>query len=101
MEKKQNYSVDVEKVKYIAHLARIDLKEQELILLSSQLKKILDFIDQLKELDVEKVPPTSHVLSLKNVLREDMPQESLPLDETLKNAPQFKDNFFVVPKIIE
>jgi len=88
-------------VKYVAHLARIELQDKELDTLSTQLKDILDFIDKLKELDTKDVAATSHILPLNNVFREDKPGDSLAVDKALKNAPQKKDNFFVVPKIIE
>lgn len=101
MPTKKKSSIDIRTVKYIAHLARIDLDTDELKVLSGQLKKIIEFIDTLKELDVSEVPATSHVLALQNVLREDLPKDSLSPDEVLKIAPYRKDNFFVVPKIIE
>jgi len=88
-------------VKYVAHLARIELKERELEKLSEQLKSILDFIDKLKKIDIEKISPTSHILPINNVLREDIPGSSLSSEKALENAPQRKGNFFVVPKVIE
>lgn len=94
-------SIDKDTVKYTAHLARIELKPEELETLSGQLKDILGFIDKLKKLDIKDIIPTSHILPIHNVLRQDMPGESLPIEKALKNAPQKKDNFFVVPKIIE
>ena len=90
-----------ETVEYVAHLARIDLEDKELEKLSHQLKDILDFIDKLKDLEIQDINPTSHILPLNNVLREDLPQEPLSIDKTLANAPEKKGNFFVVPKIIE
>ncbi|MBM3244188.1 MAG: Asp-tRNA(Asn)/Glu-tRNA(Gln) amidotransferase subunit GatC [Candidatus Omnitrophica bacterium] len=88
-------------VKHVSHLARIDLCDKELDKLAVQLKSILDFIDKLKELDVKDVNAASHILPLNNVFREDTLSESLPLEETLKNAPQKNDKFFGVPKVIE
>lgn len=90
-----------ETVEYVAHLARIELKDNELEKLSGQLKDILDFIDKLKTAEVKNINPTAHILSLNNVLREDNPGESLPIEKTLSNAPQKEGNFFVVPKVIE
>jgi len=90
-----------ETVQYVAHLARIELKDNELEKLSHQLKDILDFIDKLKSLDVKDISPTSHILPLNNVLRDDTPANSLPVDKALANAPQAEKNFFVVPKVIE
>ena len=58
-------------------------------------------VDQLKEVDVKGVEPTSHPLSLSNVFREDRPVPSLPIEEFLKTAPSAKGRFFQVPKVIE
>lgn len=88
-------------VEYLANLARIQLKPEELEKLSRQLRDILDFIDKLRQADVSAVAPTSHILPLKNVLRQDEPGKSLKIDETLKNAPEKEGSFFSVPKVIE
>lgn len=88
-------------VRYIANLCRIRLNQKEELKLSQQLEEIIRFIDKLKEVDISSVSPTSHILSLSNVWREDKLSESLSIEEVLKNAPQSKENFFVVPKIIE
>ncbi|MCM8789948.1 MAG: Asp-tRNA(Asn)/Glu-tRNA(Gln) amidotransferase subunit GatC [Candidatus Omnitrophica bacterium] len=93
--------VDKETVKYLANLARMELEQKELEKLSSQLYDILGFIDKLKKLDVKDISPTSHILPLNNVLREDELRPSLPLEKTLKNSPQCKGSFFSVPKVIE
>ena len=94
-------AITKETVEYVAHLARIELKPEELEKLSGQLQDIINFIDKLKKLDVNNISPTSHILPLENVFREDTARESLPVDKVLMNAPQKKDNFFVVPKVIE
>jgi aspartyl-tRNA(Asn)/glutamyl-tRNA(Gln) amidotransferase subunit C len=94
-------SIDKKTVEDVAHLARIELKEAELIKLSKQLEHILGFIDKLSKLDTENIAPTSHILPINNVLREDAPKESLPIGKTLLNAPSKEKNFFVVPKVIE
>jgi aspartyl-tRNA(Asn)/glutamyl-tRNA(Gln) amidotransferase subunit C len=88
-------------VEQTAHLARIELEPKELEKLSAQLEKILDFIDQLEKAQIKDIDPTSHILSLRNVLRPDETRDSLAGLEALKNAPQQKGNFFLVPKIIE
>ena len=94
-------AISKETVKYVAHLSRIDLGEKELEKLSGQLQGILDFIDKLKKLDIKNINPTSHILPINNVLREDTPRESLSSDKALINAPSREGKFFVVPKIIE
>ena len=93
--------IDKKIVEDVAHLARIELQETELVKLSGQLEHILGFIDKLSKLDIDDIPPTSHILPINNVLREDIPRESLPIEKTLQNAPNKQRNFFVVPKIIE
>lgn len=93
--------IDKDTVKYTAHLARIELQDKELDKLSTQLKGILDYIDKLKQADIRNIMPTSHILPVNNVLREDSPKDSLPIDKVLANAPQKEGNFFVVPKVIE
>lgn len=94
-------SISQETTKYVAHLARIDLKSKEIERLSQQLQDILGFIDKLKSIDVTKINPTSHILPINNVFREDKPQESLPVKKVLDNAPGKERNFFMVPKVIE
>lgn len=94
-------AITKETVEYVAHLARIELKPEELEKLSGQLQDIINFIDNLKKLDVNNVNPTSHILPLENVFREDTARESLPVDKVLMNAPCRKGNFFAVPKVIE
>ncbi|MDD4938773.1 MAG: Asp-tRNA(Asn)/Glu-tRNA(Gln) amidotransferase subunit GatC [Candidatus Omnitrophica bacterium] len=88
-------------IKHVAHLARIDLAPNELETLSAQLQDILDFIDKLKQADIKDVLPTSHILPVSNVMRDDLPRESLLSEKALENAPQRKGSFFGVPKVIE
>ena len=94
-------AINKDTLEYVAHLARIELKPKELEKLSEQLKGILDFIDKLNKADIKNINPTSHILSLNNVLRQDIPAASLPSEKALGNAPHREKNFFVVPKIIE
>lgn len=93
--------IDREEVRYIAHLARLELTPEEEEKFSRQLGEILTYVDKLKEVDTRNVPPTSHVFALKNVFREDKRKKSLPEREALFNAPRKKRNQFQVPKIIE
>jgi aspartyl-tRNA(Asn)/glutamyl-tRNA(Gln) amidotransferase subunit C len=93
--------IDKKIVEDVAHLARIELQAEELEKLSGQLEHILQFIDKLKEVNVDNVLPTSHAIAVSNVLREDSPKGSLPAEKVLANGPSKKGNFFVVPKVIE
>lgn len=94
-------AITKETVEYVAHLARIELNRKELEKVSQQLQDILDFIDRLKKADIKDINPTSHILPIDNVLRQDTPGESLPVDKALRNASQREGSFFVVPKVIE
>ncbi len=94
-------SIDIKEVTHIAKLARLSLTGAELELYSTQLSGILGYVEKLKELDTGGIEPTSHVLDLKNVMREDRVRPSLPEDEVLANAPDRKDGFYRVPRIIE
>ena len=94
-------AITKETVEYVANLSRIELDEKELEKLSGQLTVILDFIDKLKDIDITNVAPTSHILPINNVLREDIPKASLSPLKTLENSPEKQGNFFVVPKVIE
>jgi aspartyl-tRNA(Asn)/glutamyl-tRNA(Gln) amidotransferase subunit C len=93
--------IDRKEVKYIAHLARLELTAEEEEKFSRQLGEILIYVDKLKEVDTHNVRPTSHIFALKNVFREDKQKKSLPEREVLSNAPKKKRNQFQVPKIIE
>ena len=97
MEKK---IIDIEQVRYIAHLSRLEISPEEEKKFTRQLGDILSYVEKLREVDTTNIPPTSHVLPLKNVFREDKLSFSLSPDEALSNAPDRKDNLFKVPKII-
>ena len=88
-------------LKHIAHLARLELQEKDLKPFESQVSDILDFVEKLKDIDVEGVEPTSHPLSLQHVFRKDQVLPSMPIEAFLKRAPMSKKTFFEVPKVIE
>jgi aspartyl-tRNA(Asn)/glutamyl-tRNA(Gln) amidotransferase subunit C len=88
-------------VKYVAHLARISLPLAEEQKLGVQLKKILGYIEKLKELDVSGVEPTAHAVPMVNVTRPDEVRPSLSVEEALRNAPAKANGLFLVPKIVE
>jgi aspartyl-tRNA(Asn)/glutamyl-tRNA(Gln) amidotransferase subunit C len=97
-----NYiSITKDTVQHVAHLARIELSPAELEKLSGQLQDILDFIDKLKKIDIKGINPTSHILPMNNVLREDKQRASLSINKALENAPHREGNFFGVPQVIE
>lgn len=90
-----------EEVKHVANLARLAISEEEAEVFQKQLDAIITFAEQLNEIDTDGVEPTSHVLDMKNVLREDIPTKGLPVEEVLKNAPDHENGQIKVPSIIE
>lgn len=93
--------ISKEEIEHIAVLARLSLTGEEKELFGPQLSGILGYMEQLNGLDTKDVEPTSHVLALENVMRGDIPTESLPREEALMNAPSHTEKFYRVPKIIE
>ena len=88
-------------VSYVANLARIELTDEETKLFQGQLDQVLEYVEQLGELDVSNVEPTAHAVPLVNVLRVDQPGESLDNDAVIENAPASRDGQILVPKINE
>jgi aspartyl-tRNA(Asn)/glutamyl-tRNA(Gln) amidotransferase subunit C len=93
--------IDSKLVDRIAGLARLSLSDYEKESLQADLNNILSYVEKLNRLDISGVEPTSHVLDLANITREDEPRPAMPVDEALSNAPDRSGNFYRVPKIIE
>ena len=89
--------IDREQVLHVARLSRLRLTDEEVEKMSRELSGILDHIEKIGELDLEDVEPTSHVIQLENVLREDIPRPSWPRDRMLENAPDVAAGGFRVP----
>lgn len=87
-------------MKHIAWLARVNLSKEEEELFTQQFNEILDYFKKIDELDTEKVPPTFHIIDLKNVFREDEIGPSLPIEKALLNAPCKKGRLFKAPKML-
>jgi len=94
-------SLDEAAVRHVARLARLKITDAEAVLFASQLSKVLEYVEQLNELDTLDVPPTAHPLPVSNVFREDVVRPSLTPDEALHNAPDRHDGFFRVPKVLD
>ncbi len=92
--------VSRETVLHVAELAKIELKEEEIEKFARDFKKILEFFDKLDEIDPD-VPPTYHVIPLKNVFRKDEPKESLSRELVLMNAKHKEEGYFKGPKVVE
>jgi aspartyl-tRNA(Asn)/glutamyl-tRNA(Gln) amidotransferase subunit C len=92
--------ITLEQVKHVAKLARLDLSRDKLTQFTSQLESILQYVAAIGAVNVDGVEPFTHALPLFNVLREDIPKDSLPVDQVLLNAPDSDPPFFKVPKVI-
>jgi aspartyl-tRNA(Asn)/glutamyl-tRNA(Gln) amidotransferase subunit C len=79
--------IDADVVRHVARLARLALHDDEVETMRREMNVILEHVDQVQELDLADVPPTTHAIPLRNVLRDDMPGTSLPAAEALREAP--------------
>ena len=86
---------------HLARLARLELSEAELEALRPRLQAIIEYVDQLKKLDVEGVPPLDHAADLANPRRADETRPGIPSEAALANAPAVAGPYFTVPRIIE
>lgn len=94
-------SITVKDVQHVAKLARLQLSPEEEATFTEQMNAILQYAEKLNELDTENVKPTTHVLQVSNVMREDVVKESLSQEEALLNAPDEEDGHFKVPAVLE
>ena len=90
-------AISKEEVLHVARLAQLALSDDEVERLGSQLNAILNAVGKVSELDLADVEPLSHPLDVVNVLAEDEPRPSLPIEEALANAPEQERSFFRVP----
>jgi len=89
-----------EEVQKVAHLARLELNEDEINNHAEQLQKILEYIKELEKIDTDDVPPTTRAIEVINVVRKDEMKNSDCTEELLELGPSREDNYFKVPKII-
>jgi aspartyl-tRNA(Asn)/glutamyl-tRNA(Gln) amidotransferase subunit C len=94
-------AIDLETVKKVARLARLDEPEDRLNALVGELGGIMGWIEQLKEVDVDGVEPMATAIDMATPLRDDKVNDGNQVDAVLKNAPRALDGFFVVPKVVE
>ena len=94
-------SLTIEEVKKIAHLARLTLSEQDVVVYTPQLSSILNFIDQLNKVDTANVEPLSHPLDISQRLRPDTITEPDLRDKYQGIAPKVEAGLYLVPKVIE
>jgi len=94
-------SLSIDEVRKVAKLARLELADADLPRMAEQLNRILEYVDQLQEVNTDGVEPMAHPLPVQNVFRDDEPRPSLPVDEALKNAPARAGNYFGVPAVFD
>ena len=91
--------IDREQLLKVAHLARLELRDDEVERLGHQLNVILAAVSKVSQLDLTDVPATSHPHEVVNVWDADEPRPPLPVDEALANAPEREGGFFKVPPV--
>jgi aspartyl-tRNA(Asn)/glutamyl-tRNA(Gln) amidotransferase subunit C len=88
-------------VRWVAHLARLELSDADLEKMTRQLSSIVDYVALLQQVNTDGVEPLAHAVELNNVFRPDDPSPSLPVDAALANAPQRKGDFYAVPAVLD
>ncbi len=94
-------STDIQIIRKIAHLARLEFNEEKEQEMLQDLNKILNWMDQLRELDTEQVEPLVHMSEEMNVLRDDVAENTVAHDKALLNAPEKDSDYFRVPKVMD
>ena len=94
-------SIDIETARKVAHLARIKVEEDRLPALAHEFNDILGFIEQLNEVDVEGIEPMTSVTPMRLKRRVDEVTDGNQQEKILKNAPDAREGFFAVPKVVE
>lgn len=94
-------SLTPDQVRWVAHLARLELTPAELATMTAQLSAIVDYVNQLQQVNTDGVEPLAHPLDVHNVFRADEPRPSLPVEAALANAPQRRGDFYAVPAVLD
>ncbi|KIL36818.1 glutamyl-tRNA amidotransferase [Cohnella kolymensis] len=94
-------TINLKDVEHVANLARLELTETEKEQFAGQLNAILKYAEKLNELDTDGIEPTSHVMPMANVMREDQVRPSWPIEKVLRNAPDEENGQFKVPAVLE
>ena len=90
-----------QEVRWVAHLARLELGDDELAAITNQLSAIIEYVRQLQNLNTDGIEPLAHALDIRNVFRDDEPAPSLMVDAALANAPARKGDFYSVPAVLD
>ena len=91
--------ITIKEVEHVAKLARLALTEEEKAKFAPQLNSIIEYVNELNEVDTTGIEPMAHSIKISNVMREDEIKQDFSREEMLKNAPEEEDGFFKVPKI--
>jgi len=94
-------SLTADDVRWVAHLARLEMNAAELETMARQLSSILDYVNQLQQVNTEGVEPLAHPLPIHNVFRDDFPAPCLTVDLALANAPDRRGDFYAVPPVLD
>lgn len=94
-------SLSAEQIRWVAHLGRLELTSEELETMARQLSAIIEYVDQLQQVNTDGVEPLAHPLPIHNVFRDDVTAPSLPVDAALANAPDRQGDFYGVPKVLD
>mgnify|MGYP002378861309 FL=1 len=94
-------SISLDEVQHVAHLARLDLDEAELLAFQGELNALLGHFEDIADLDVSNTLPKPHAVALLNVFADDMAEDGLPRERAMGNAATTRAGLFLVPKIIE
>jgi len=90
-------SIDIDTVRHIARLIRLKLEDEEAILFSQQFSQIIQYFEQLNELDTSEIQPANDISPISNIFREDVEIPCMSRDEFLNNSPNHDDRFIKVP----
>lgn len=94
-------STDIQTIRKLAHLSRLEFSEEKEQEMLGDLNKILNWVDKLRELDTENIEPLTHMTAEVNVMREDVARNTVTHEEALLNAPKKDSDYFRVPKVLE
>ena len=93
--------IDIEQVRKVAKLSRLQLEESEISEFTGQLEAILEYMEKMNQLDTSNVQPLAHCLDISNCFRADIVKSSLGTEKAVANAPETDGEYFIVPKILD
>ncbi len=93
-------AITIEHVEKVAILAKLSFDKTQMQKLTKELDQIVSYVEKLNELKTDEIAPTSHMIELRNVFREDRAQSWLSQEEALKSAPHAKDGYLSIPKVM-